>query len=235
MVRAKPAVSQAAHFCLQGGLDSPTFHPKQSPILLHNYRSAPADQGPMSSVEQPKPEEVEHLLRNAQLRDELEPYLDEAVLCLNKDEVPTPVENEFLASMLAWERAPILPIAQWFSPELRLPAPDKLSDRDLPRVLCDTISRLFEKRVVLDFTDHLTDRDLYCLIWRDILPSPEKKIDGSSGFLHWDCSDASGDGQLWLRYYATPEEREQWAEDFGHELPPREEPPHRRDLPKAPF
>ena len=70
-------------------------------------------------------------------------------------------------------------------------------------MLWETIRKLFEKRVVLDFTDHLTDRELYCLIWRDILPSPEKKIDNSSSYLHWDCSDASGDAQLWLRYYAT--------------------------------
>src|SRR5437868_7884486 len=128
----------------------------------------------MSSVHHPHPEEVDHLLRNAELRNEIEPYLDEAVLQLNHEEVPTPVENEFLASMLAWERAPILPIYQWFSPELRLPAPDKLNDRDLLRVLRDTIAKLYEKRVVLDFTDHLTDRELYRLIWRDILPSPEK-------------------------------------------------------------
>src|SRR5215475_11261267 len=99
----------------------------------------------MSSVEQPKPEEVEHLLRNAQLRDELEPYLDEAILHLNQEEVPTPVENEFLASMLAWERAPILPIYQWFTPELNLPAPDKLDDAELKRLLWQTISQLFEK------------------------------------------------------------------------------------------
>jgi hypothetical protein len=189
----------------------------------------------MSSVQHPKPDEVDHLLRNAQLRDELEPYLDEAVLSLNHEEVPTPVENEFLASMLAWEKAPILPIAKWFTPELQLPSPDKLNDEELHEVLWDTIQKLFDSRVVLDFTDHLTDRELYCLIWRDILPSPEKKIENSSSFLHWDCSDASGDGQLWLRYYATPEEREQWSEDYGPNLPPREEPPHRRNLPRAPF
>jgi hypothetical protein len=120
-------------------------------------------------------------------------------------------------------------------PELRLPAPDKLNDADLNRCLWETIRKLFEKRVVLDFTDHLTDRELYCLIVRDILPSPEKKIDSSSSYLHWDCSDASGDAQLWLRYYATAEEREQWADDFSETLPPHEEPPHRRDLPRAPF
>ncbi len=189
----------------------------------------------MSSVQRPNSEEVEHLLRNAQLRDELEPYLDEAVMHLNHEAVPTPVENEFLASMLAWERAPILPIYQWFSPDLTLPPPDKLSDEEVSELLWDVIGKLFEKRVVLDFTDHLTDRELYCLIWRNILPSPEKRIENSSSFLHWDCSDASGDAELWLRFYASPEEREQWAEDFGHELPPHEEPPYRRDLPKAPF
>ncbi len=188
----------------------------------------------MSSVEKPNPEEVDHLLRNAQLRDEMEPYLDEAVLHLNQDEVPTPVENEFLASMLAWEKAPILPIYQWFTPELNLPSPDKLADEELHGVLWDTIHKLFDKRIVLDFTDHLTDRDLYCLIWRDILPSPEKKIDNAAGYLHWDCSDASGDAQLWLRYYATAEERDQWGEDFGGELPNHEDPPHPRNLPREP-
>jgi hypothetical protein len=189
----------------------------------------------MSSVQRPNSDDVDHLLRNAQLRDELEPYLDEAVLSLNQEQVPTPVENEFLASMLAWERAPILPISQWFTPELSLSPPDKLSDDDLHFALWDIIHKLFEKRVVLDFTDHLTDRELYCLIWRDILPSPEKKIDNSSSYLHWDCSDASGDAQLWLRFYATPEEREQWADDFGNDLPDHEQPPHPRDLPRAAF
>ncbi len=189
----------------------------------------------MSSVQQPNSDDVDHLLRNAQLRDELEPYLDEAVLSLNQDQVPTPVENEFLASMLAWERAPILSISQWFTPELSLPSPDKLSDEELHTALWDIIHKLFDKRVVLDFTDHLSDRELYCLIWRDILPSPEKKIENSASYLHWDCSDASGDAQLWLRYYATSEEREQWCEDFGGELPAHEELPYRRDLPRAAF
>ena len=60
----------------------------------------------MSTNHKPQPDEVEHLLRNAELRDELEPYFDESIRSVNVDELPTPVENEFLASMLAWERAP---------------------------------------------------------------------------------------------------------------------------------
>ena len=67
----------------------------------------------MSTAPKPQTDEVEHLLRNAQLRDELEPYFDESIVRVNVAAVPTPVENEFLASMLAWERAPVLEISKW--------------------------------------------------------------------------------------------------------------------------
>src|SRR3990172_4339262 len=118
----------------------------------------------MSTNHKPLPDEVEHLLRNAELRDELEPYFDESIRNVNVEELPTPVENEFLASMLAWERAPILPICQWFDPQLVLPHPEALSDSQLHERLWDTIDKLFDRRIVLDFTDHLSDRELYCLI-----------------------------------------------------------------------
>ncbi len=186
----------------------------------------------MSTNHKPHPEEVEHLLRNAELRDELEPYFDESIRNVNVEELPTPVENEFLASMLAWERAPILPISQWFDPQLTLPQPDRLDEAGLHDLLWQTIHKLFERRIVLDFTDHLSDRELYCVIFRDILPCSEKKIDSSTNYLHWDCADVGGDATTWLRYYATPQERRAWAEDFNDPLPEAEEPPHRRQLPR---
>jgi len=187
----------------------------------------------MSDFRRPQPDEIDHLLRNAQLRDALEPYFDEAIEAVNVAELPTPVENEYLASMLAWERAPIVPISKWFEPELQLPRPESLTDEELRHVLWTTIYKLFDKRIVLDFTDHLTDRQLYCLILRDILPSPEKKLDNSRGFLHWDCCDAGGDPETWLRYYATEEDRQMWVDDFHDPLPEHEDPPFGRDLPRA--
>jgi hypothetical protein len=187
------------------------------------------------STHRPGPEEVEHLLRNAQLRDELEPYLDESINRVNVQELPTPIENEFLASMLAWERAPILPIGQWFNPELRLPHPDTLTVNELHDRLWQTIHQLFAARIVLDFTDHLSDRDLYTVIYRDILPSPEKKIDAPDNYLHWDCADVGGDPEIWLRYYATLEERENWLADAHGPLPDHEDPPHPRELPRRPL
>jgi len=189
----------------------------------------------MSTNHKPLPDEVEHLLRNAELRDELEPYFDESIRSVNVEELPTPVENEFLASMLAWERAPILPIAQWYDPELKLPHPDRLTDEGLHALLWHTINQLFERRIVLDFTDHLSDRELYCLIYRDILPCREKKIDSLANYLHWDCAGMGDDPTVWLRYYASREEREAWREDLGDALPAAELPPYPRQLPRRPL
>lgn len=180
-------------------------------------------------------EDVEHLLRNAELRDEIEPLSDESVVSINFHQMPTPVENEFLASMLAWEQAPMLPISQWFQPELTLPRPEALSELDLHELMWDTIDKLYEKRIVLDFTDHLSDRQLYCLIFRDILPAREKKIDSSRHFIHWDCANTHDDPEIWLRHYASELDRELWAEETGECLPACEEPPYRRDLPRAPL
>lgn len=189
----------------------------------------------MAPFRQPSAEEVEHLLRNAQLRDELEPLADESIISINVKQMPTPIENEFLASMLAWERAPFLPIAQWFQPELVLPRPETLDDDTLHEVLWQTIDRLFSQKIVLDFTDHLSDRQLYCLIFRDILPAEEKKIDSHNGYLHWDCCDTCDDTETWLRYYASSEDRRAWLTETDQPLPDHEDPPYFRDLPRAPL
>lgn len=185
--------------------------------------------------EHSKSEEVEHLLRNAQLRDALDPFFDESIDRVNVCAMSTRTENEFLESMLEWERAPSLPICDWFEPRLALPHPDQLSPAQLSSVLAVTIEKLFEQRIVLDFTDHLTDYQLYCIVFRDILPAHEKKLDRRNNYLHWDCANAGGDPETWLRYYASREEREVWADENDADPPPRQQPPYRRELPKAPL
>lgn len=189
----------------------------------------------MPDTSRPTPDDVDQLLLNARLRDELEPFYDESVGLVDLKRMPTPRENEFLASMLAWERAPVLPIAQWFTPELQLPPPESLDDERLHDVLWETIEKLYAQRIVLDFTDHLSDRNLYCLICRDILPSPEKKVDLPRNYLHWHCLDGDDDPDIWLKYYATREERDAWAERTGEEPPPAETPPFHRTMPRRPL
>jgi hypothetical protein len=87
---------------------------------------------------------------------------------------------------------------------------------------------------VLDFTEHLSDRQLYCLILRDILPSPEKKLDLPRNYLHWHFLDVESQPEIWLAFYASEEEREMWAAETGQPLPPRQDPPHPRRMPRRP-
>ena len=188
---------------------------------MHEFHASPSD-------------EVDQLLRNAELRDELERYFDESISRVNVQHLSLAAENEFLASMLEWEQAPALPIYRWFEPELRLPRPDSIAEADLHAILWDVVRKLYQKRIVLDFTDHLGDRELYGLIYRDILPSREKKLDRATNYLHWDCTGPSGDPEAWLRYYASDEEREEWAESYHQPLPERQTPPNPRRLPREP-
>ncbi len=181
-----------------------------------------------------QPDEVDQILRNAELRDELERYFDESISRVNIQHSTLAAENDFLAAMLAWEQAPILPVYRWFETELRPPRPESLNDGDLHKILWDVIRKLHQKRIILDFTDHLSDRELYCMIYRDILPAREKKVEGANNYLHWDCTGANGDPEVWLRYYASEEEREEWSDMYGQPLPPSLPAPFPRDLPGEP-
>ena len=176
-------------------------------------------------------DEVEELIRNAELRYELEPYDDDSIAPLEDAGLPLNEENEYLEMMLAWETAPIRPIFEWFNPPLQPKNPATLPDAELSKELWKLIYMLFDKQIVLDFTDHLSDRELYTLICRDILPSREKMLAVRNGYLHWDCAGIDEDQEIWLRYYATEEERECWEIANDKNAPLHLDPPYERDMP----
>ena len=178
-----------------------------------------------------KMSEVDLLMKNARLRDEIEPFLDESLYVVDLDQMSTDNENEYLASMLDWERAPVLPICKWFDPPLVMPPHESLNDNELRQQLYQVIGRLYEKNITLHMTEHLSDRQLYCLIVRDILPAQEKRIAGQTN-LRWQCVDPGVDEETWLRYYATSDDRQAWSEETGLKLPPRNRIPFPRKLPQ---
>jgi hypothetical protein len=182
-----------------------------------------------SETSRPATDEVDLLLANARLRDELEPYRDESIDDSSVARMSLRTENEYLASMLAWERAPALPIASWFTPVLELPSPDLLNDAALTRLLYDTIGQLFSEGIVLCCTDHLSDRELYKIIYRDILPCCEKKVELPGKFLEWRCIE---DHDTWLRYYADAVERRRFQEEYNVDIPASETPQYKRNLPR---
>ncbi|MDO5579786.1 MAG: hypothetical protein Q4G69_01500 [Planctomycetia bacterium] len=179
-------------------------------------------------------DEADELVRNASLVTDLEPYMDDSITSVNYKMWRTKDANEFLESMLEWEIAPVLPIWQWFDPPLRLPAAHSLSDEELKTVLYDTIQRLYEKKIVLECTEHLSDRELYSVITSEILPLKEKKMDHVSVYTHWNlsCGDDEESLSTWLTYYASDEERSDWEYFNDTILPPKMEPLYPRELPQ---
>jgi hypothetical protein len=188
----------------------------------------------MPLANHPDPEEIDCLLRNGELRTAIEPYLDESVWEIDFRRLPTEAENRFLESMLAWELAPLAPVARWFEPPLAMQPACTLDDDQIRERLWEVIERLHSKKIVLDFTDHLCDRELYVIIRRDILPAALKQVDLPDNFIRWDCSASlDGDQTVWLTYYASDDEREIWRLEEGRDPPPRQVPPHPRALPVA--
>ena len=96
------------------------------------------------------------------------------------------------------------------------------------------IRKLYQKRIVLDFTDHLNDRELYCLIFRDILPAREKKIDWPNNYLHWDCTGAIATRRFGSATTPRKKSARTGPSTYDQPLPPKEPLPYPRCLPREP-
>jgi len=167
-------------------------------------------------------------------------------------DIPPDIEEAFLASMIEYETAPLsTPFDALESQGVQLPAPEKLGEIELNRKLWQVINTLAERNTFVTHTDHLSDRELYDHLWNDSLrelgpalaePAPpagkRRKNPGWVQFIDPIGSGSEADTAIWLRFYATKEDRARWAKHYpGDSMPASERPPHDRDrlLPKAPF
>jgi len=132
------------------------------------------------------------------------------------------------AQRLADETIPLLP-------------PAELTDETLTPILWELLHNLFLRGFYVLHTDHFSDRELYAELWerglRDPAHLPGRKPRG--GWFHdFLGSWGEDDMQLWLRFYATDEERAKHAQEYPKDnIPSKEKPPFNRDwrLPKGPF
>jgi hypothetical protein len=114
-----------------------------------------------------------------------------------------------------------------------LPNPQSMDDETLHAALWATIEALGQIGVFLDQTNHLSDRELYTLLWQELLieEMPSLDVDGNSAW-HIDilgkCSDE--DIVLYLKYYADEPTRQHWRVEFpAYDVPDHEDPPYDRD------
>src|SRR5262245_40433127 len=90
---------------------------------------------------------------------------------------------------------------------IELPRPKTLTDRELTVKLWEVINALLGQSIVLGNTDHLSDRELYTLLWNETLR--EEYVISPHYTLHIDMTKTGIDNgmPIYLKYYATEEQR----------------------------
>jgi len=144
------------------------------------------------------------------------------------------MEEEFLKGVIAYESAPLTTHYQQLEEAgIEMPDPATMDDEKLTAKLWEVIEALARMRVFIESTNHLSDRELYTLLWSDELREevPDMVFDEYSAW-HIDLigSGSDEDTYLWMKYYADKETRRQWMKDWpDYEMPDHEDPPYDRD------
>lgn len=187
------------------------------------------------SIEDPNElERVDEEIRRNELLEraaELGAHIDE--------DCPTEIGEQFLDNFVQFEEAPWTRHLDLLRKNgVHIPAPESLSDEEMTGSLWDVINGLAATRSYLSHTDHLSDRQLYIALYHNLLQEETKDLADVGGYVcHIDLIGSGGeeDNHLWLKYYATDEERAEWKRDWPADvLPPHVDPPYDRDsiLPK---
>jgi hypothetical protein len=169
--------------------------------------------------------------RIQELRQKIREVTGEEPAFGSSADCPPEIEEAFLESVLAFETAPKRILFELLSETgTDLPRPTRLTEGELTAKLWEVIRALLSRNIVPANTDHLSDRELYTLLWNETLR--EEFVISPTSTLHLDMTRTGiDDGMLiYLRYYASEEQRELYSELFPElEMPPHVEPPPRRD------
>ncbi len=156
------------------------------------------------------------------------------------DDCPPELEEQFWKQVIAYhesEEAPFFDVL--LKAGVSLPAPQQLDDQQLTVKLWEVIRALAMLGAFLEFTNHLSDRELYAMLWNDILREPTMLQPEDPDFAcHIDVlgSGSEEDTSLYLKYFVDAGERQRWAIQFPEDkIPAHVDPPYDRDrhLPKA--
>lgn len=110
------------------------------------------------------------------------------------------------------------------------PDPEDVDDQSIRGRLAEMIHAMAARRYFLVNTNHLSDAALYRFLHEEWLDESTADIDPDAGWnCHVDVSEGE-DQMVWLRYYASDFEREEWASEHPDQKPPlQEEPAFDRD------
>jgi hypothetical protein len=155
------------------------------------------------------------------------------------DDLPPDTAEQFLEDMIAVEtaEATTTDFELLTADGVPLPAPDEVSDEAIAVVLWRVIFGLAHRRVFLSQTNHLSDRELYAVLWHTVLREEVERMPDSHRWAsHVVTPGDDPESTNYLAYYATEQERAWSQEKFPDvALPPRRQPLYDRDddLPRA--
>ena len=149
-------------------------------------------------------------------------------------------EEKLLRYLLTIEEEPTTTYArQLIEDGIELPPPDSFTADSVADKLWEVIRGLAHRRTFLSYTDHLSDLELYQLLWQDVLNWPAEELDPEmeNCACHIDLLSDGSEETLYLlcRYYDDPLAQSIWAEEFPDRAVPESiDPPCQRDchLPK---
>jgi hypothetical protein len=177
-------------------------------------------------------EDQEHRIN--ELKQQAEQAAGGEMVAWESDTLSLDQREQFWRRVVEYEAAAsTTDLQQLIESGLELPDPDAIHDEALTSKLWELIDALAEKGVFISQTDHLSDRELYTVLWRDVLREEIPMLpDHPDAAWHVDLlgSGRETDSHLYLKYYADEHERQQWMVDFPDEdMPAHEDPPYDRD------
>ncbi len=168
------------------------------------------------------------------LQRRAEAFVSDELSFFESEKLSQELREQFWEYVVAYEEAErITSFDLLMQGGVALPAPEELDDMQLNAKLWEVIRGLALLRTFLYNTNHLSDRELYEELWHEelLVENPDMPINENSA-CHIDLvgSGSEEDSELYLRYYADEEDRNQWAKDWPNDIiPAHETPPYDRD------
>jgi hypothetical protein len=192
-----------------------------------------------SSTNDEENEAIERVLRIAQLRAEVEAVAGTPII--GEGDVGGTLETQeaFWSHIHALETAPEMTLTTALLERrgLSVVPPDQIvTDDDLHKALWQLLTNLASMRVFFHDSDHLSNREFYCILFNQVLPQETQIMpDGSDWNSHYNMADfptadIPESNEIYLKYYADDAERDYWAHEFPQDkMPDKAECPYDRD------
>ncbi|MCP4657479.1 MAG: low affinity iron permease family protein [bacterium] len=190
-----------------------------------------------SEQEQPEKEQdvppLSHDDRIRELKQRASKLSDGQMVTFENEDIPPEIREQFWEHVLAFEEAtPVEPFELLVDGGVALPPSSEVDDDALHAKLWELIRGMQFLGMYLLNTDHLSDRELYEVLWEEELRQEavlEPDNPAARYFIDMVGSGDQEDSTLYLKHYADEEARRSWSPDWPGEIPEHEDPPYDRD------